>query len=112
MRIVRRAVNRVGEDVFPLLFPVKRADVMAQSDYLRQEKLDTIDQWQQLYEQILSQKQCVSLKTLAVTGRDLINLGYRPGPELGEELNTLLELVLEHPEFNTKEHLLQEACRH
>jgi tRNA nucleotidyltransferase (CCA-adding enzyme) len=112
MRIVRRAVNRVGEDVFPLLFPVKRADVMAQSDYLRQEKLDTIDQWQQLYEQILSQKQCVSLKTLAVTGRDLINLGYRPGPELGEELNTLLELVLEHPEYNTKEHLLQEACRH
>jgi tRNA nucleotidyltransferase (CCA-adding enzyme) len=109
MRIVRRAVNRVGEDVFPLLFPVKRADVMAQSDYLRQEKLDTIDQWQQLYEELLEQQQCVSLKKLAVTGRDLIDLGYKPGPELGKKLNELLELVLEHPEYNTKECLLQEV---
>lgn len=109
MRIVRRAINCVGEDIFPLLFPVKRADVAAQSDYLRQEKLDAIDQWQQMYERVLEEKQCVSLKTLAVTGKDLINIGCKPGPELGEQLQALLELVLEHPEYNTKEYLLKEV---
>ena len=109
MRGVRRAINRVGEDVFPLLFPIKRADVAAQSDYLRREKLDTIDQWQQMYEQVMEEKQCVSLKSLAVTGRDLIDIGCKPGPELGRQLEALLELVLERPELNTKECLLKEV---
>lgn len=108
MRIVRRAINRVGEEMFPFLFPVKRADVMAQSDYMRQEKLENIDMWQQVYEKIIAQKQCVSLKTLAVTGKDLIAEGYKPGPELGKMLNELLNVVLENPECNTKEYLLQE----
>ena len=48
------------------------------------------------------------LKTLSVTGRDLNACGCRPGPELGEKLQALLELVLEYPEYNTKECLLQE----
>lgn len=109
MRIVRRAVNRVGEEVFPLLFPVKRADVAAQSDYLRQEKLNVIDRWQQLYEKVLEEKQCFSLKTLAVTGTDLIDAGMSPGPGLGRQLQKLLELVLDHPEYNTKERLMKEV---
>lgn len=46
---------------------------------------------------------CVSLKELAVTGADLIQAGMKPGKELGETLKRLLELVLEHPEWNTKE---------
>ena len=46
---------------------------------------------------------CVSLKELAVTGADLIQSGMKPGKELGETLKRLLELVLEHPEWNTKE---------
>ena len=108
MRIVRRAVNRVGEEMFPLLFPVKRADVLAQSDYMRQEKLDNVDQWEQIYQEVVAQKQCVSLKDLAVTGKDLIAEGYKPGPELGKMLNELLMIVLENPQCNTKEYLLQE----
>lgn len=109
IRIVRRAANKVGEDIFPLLFPVKRADVCAQSDYMRLEKLDNIDRWEQLYHKIVEEKQCISLKTLAVTGRDLIDLGFQPGPDLGRVLISLLDLVLEHPEYNTKEKLLEEA---
>lgn len=112
MRIVRRAVNRIGEDVFPALFDVKRADVLAQSEYLQSEKLDLIDRWQQLYEEMIAQKQCVSLKNLAVTGSDLIEAGWKPGKELGEVLKKLLEFVLEQPECNTKEILLAEAVKY
>lgn len=109
LRIVRRAVNKIGEDIFPLLFPVKRADILAQSDYLRTEKLENLELWKKLYQEMLEKKQCVSLKTLAVTGRDLIDTGMKPGRELGEMLQQLLELVLEHPEQNTREQLLEKA---
>lgn len=108
MRIVRRAIHRVGEEMFPLLFPVKRADVLAQSDYMRQEKLDNVDDWERVYREVIALKQCVSLKDLAVSGKDLIEEGYKPGPELGQMLNELLVLVLENPECNTREYLLQE----
>lgn len=109
LRALRRAVNRIGQDAFPSLFAIKRADILAQSDYLRQEKLEKLDRWQQLYRELLDKQQCVSLKDLAVTGSDLIDLGMKPGRELGNILSQLLELVLEEPEHNTKEFLLAEA---
>lgn len=107
MIIVRRAIEKVGEDIFPMLFPVKRADILAQSDFLRQEKLVRLEQWQEMYRQIKEQGQCVSLKTLAVGGSDLIALGMKPGKELGIILRELLEVVLEDPEQNEKETLLE-----
>ncbi len=110
MRIVRRAMNKIGEDIFPLLLQVKRADILAQSDYKRQEKLDRLEQWKILYEQIVAEKQCVSLKNLAVTGSDLIAMGMKPGKNLGEVLQKLLQLVIEEPEYNTKDKLLQKAA--
>jgi len=111
MRIVRRAVNKIGEDIFPLLFPVKRADILAQSNYLRREKLENLEKWQQCYEEISAKKQCVSLKTLAITGNDLINMGMKPGKEMGETLQRLLDHVLECPDHNTREYLLEQAKR-
>lgn len=48
-------------------------------------------------------------ETLAVTGRDLIAMGMKPGRELGDMLQKLLELVLEHPEQNTREQLLEKV---
>lgn len=109
LRMVRRAVNKIGEDIFPMLLQVKRADTMAQSEYMRREKLDNLEQWKILYDRIIEEKQCVSLKTLAVTGTDLIAMGMKPGKEIGEMLHKLLDVVLENPEYNTKEQLLQKA---
>lgn len=109
MRLLRRMVNRIGEDAFPGLFQVKRADILAQSDYLRREKLEKLQQWQQLHQELQENGQCVSLKTMAVTGSDLIRLGMKPGRELGEVLQKLLELVLEEPERNTRDFLLARA---
>ena len=104
-RIVRHAINRIGEDVFPMLFPVKRADVAAQSDYLRQEKYDRIEEWEEVYKEILADRQCIHLKDLAINGKDLLDMGYKPGPGIGKTLQSLLELVLDHPEYNTRERL-------
>ena len=106
-RMVRRAMNKIGEDLFPMLFEVKKADIMAQSLLFREEKLNCLEMWKKLYEEIMAQKECVSLKTLAVTGRDLIDRGIKPGPELGETLERLLNVVLDHPEYNNKDYLLE-----
>ncbi len=106
-RSVRRAVWKVGEDLFPMLLQVKEADTMAQSLYEREEKLEWIAKVEKLYREILKDRECLSLKDLAVTGRDLIRAGCAPGPELGRILNEMLQDVLEHPEHNNKEYLLQ-----
>ena len=106
MKSVRRAVNRIGEELFPLYLKVQKADMLAQSEYRRDEKIARQESVKACYEEMLKQNQCVSLKTLAVTGRDLIQAGYKPGPELGEILNRLLEHVLDVPEDNTKEKLM------
>lgn len=111
LQIVRRAMNKIGEDAFPALFQVKYADMMAQSDYLRDEKLKRLEYWKRLYTEICEKEQCVSLKTLAVTGSDLIAAGMKPGKELGEVLQKLLQLVLDDPSCNTKDKLLAEAQR-
>ena len=107
LKSVRRAVNRIGEDLFPLYLEVQQADMLAQSLYRRGEKQARLDSVRDAYRQIIEEKQCVSLKTLAVTGRDLIENGYRPGREIGEKLEKLLNLVLEDPEKNQKEILLE-----
>lgn len=103
---VRRAVNRIGEDIFPLYLEVQRADMLAQSTYKREEKAARLEGVNECYRKILEEGQCVSLKSMAVKGRDLIAAGYAPGPELGEILDRLLEHVLEHPEDNEKDRLL------
>ena len=104
---VRKAMNKIGEDLFPYYLEVREADTLAQSEYLQEEKLQNIKDVRLCYEEILVKKECVSLRTLAVTGTDLIESGMKPGKEIGTVLSKLLELVIEHPEYNTKETLLK-----
>lgn len=106
-RIVRRFVNEIGDELFLLFLKVRQADLDAQSDYKREEKQNNLNLWKQKYEEIVSRADCVSLKMLAVTGGDLIQAGMKPGKELGETLNKMLEIVLDDPAMNTKEKLLE-----
>lgn len=106
-RSVRRAVNKIGKELFPAYLAIRRADTLAQSLYRREEKLQNIEEITKEYDRILQQKECVSLKELAVTGSDLIRIGMKPGKELGDTLQMLLEEVLENPQFNEKEKLLE-----
>ena len=103
---VRRAMNKLGPEIYRLLFPIRIADTLAQSLYKRDEKLAYEKEIMKLYAGIMERGEPVTLKDLAVTGNDLIERGYRPGPELGKKLNELLELILEDPKCNTKEYLL------
>lgn len=106
-RSIRRAIYRNGMEQYPALFAVKRADILAQSMFRQQEKLLYVDQYEKLYLRIREKEQCLSLKDLAVSGSDLIETGMKPGKEIGRVLNQMLQDVLEHPELNQKNMLLE-----
>lgn len=60
---------------------------------------------------IFERGDCVSLKNLAITGRELIAMGVPAGRQMGEILNSLLMLVLDNPQLNDREQLSKEALK-
>lgn len=107
-RPVRRAINRIGADLFEDYCKVRRADIMAQSDYRRDEKISNLEGIEALYRKIMDEQQCVTLADLAVTGRDLISAGVPRGPQIGEILGEMLSWVLDDPSLNDKELLMNQ----
>ncbi|MCR5155072.1 MAG: CCA tRNA nucleotidyltransferase [Butyrivibrio sp.] len=104
---VRKMMNRVGAEDFPYWMEVRYADTMAQSDYMREDKLDDLDGIREQYKLIIERKECITVKDLAVNGRDLKEAGIAPGPDMGKILNAMLADVLEEPSHNTREYLLE-----
>ena len=103
---VRKAINVVGEDLFPMWMEVQYADNKAKSDYRGEEKAARQAGVRMTWEEIMEKGECVSMKGLAITGSDLIAAGMKPGKEMGSVLHELLDAVLENPELNKKEALL------
>ena len=108
-KTVRRAVNKIGEEYFEQILEIKYADMMSQSEFKRNEKVEILEKVRDIYKDVLDKKQCVSLKTLNITGNDLIKAGIKQGKMIGVVLNKLLEDVIENPEHNEYEYLLEEA---
>lgn len=105
-RAVRKAVYKIGADLFPDVLTLMRADAYGKKPRVKEEALRNLDAIEEIYSKILEAEQCVSMKTLAVSGKDLIEAGMKPGKEMGEVLNRLLMHVLDYPEDNQKEILL------
>lgn len=104
---VRRTIHATGEKLFPYYLELRRADTLGQSDYCRERKLANLDRIEAFSREIAARGDCVSLKTLALTGNDLIAAGIRPGKEIGDTLRKLLDMVLRDPSLNTKDQLLE-----
>ena len=101
---IKRALNKLGEDIFLDLLKIKRADIKGQNlDHI--DRLESVDELEKLYREIIDEKQCFSLKNLAVNGNDLIALGVVKGKDIGVTLNKLLEKVIDDAELNNKESL-------
>ena len=75
----------------------------------REAKLNDIDDFEKLFRKITERGDCLSIGELAITGKDLIDMGIKPGPLMGDILDNLLTNVLRVPEHNTKEWLLERA---
>jgi tRNA nucleotidyltransferase (CCA-adding enzyme) len=106
---VRRWLNRVGSHRVANILKLARADVAAKG-------IDMPDQMRRLTEleqrisAVVTTNQALTIKDLQVTGKNLIEqLGITSGPVIGELLRKLLEEVLEAPEHNERERLLERA---
>ena len=62
-----------------------------------------------VFEKILAAGDCLTLKTLALSGKELMAMGAPHGKELGEILAALLDTVLREPAKNTTEILTEEG---
>ena len=102
---VRRLVSKIGLDYFPEIFEVKTADIHAQSSYMREDKEKRLAFYQRTYEKILEEKNCVSLKDLKISGKDLMELGLPQGKQIGALLHQALEYVVDNPSANSYETL-------
>ena len=106
---VRRFIVRAGEDNLDDLYRLRKADSFAHEGIEpRPESLLILTE---RVKTILAQKKALSLKDLAVNGNDLIELGMAPDRSMGFILENLLEAVIEDPELNTKEKLLEIALK-
>lgn len=103
---VRRAMVQVGPALYGQLLEVQAAELKEEGIPESEEKLQALQEIRRIYTGILEAGDCLDIRSLAVTGKDLIALGMKPGKEIGLVLNQLLQHVLEYPEDNTRERLL------
>jgi tRNA nucleotidyltransferase (CCA-adding enzyme) len=105
-RALRRLVKRVGPDNIDDLIELRRADDLAHG-WGRGFEAD-LDVFRARIDSLLSKSPPLSVSDLAVNGEDVMTLlNMRPGPEVGEILDRLVALVIEKPELNQKDTLLE-----
>lgn len=95
---VRLLASRIGTENAYLYYSMKKAQNDKNADSAKGVLDDTI-----------KKGYCISLKTLSLSGKDLIALGAKPGREMGNILNALLEMVIKDPSLNKHEILEKTA---
>lgn len=102
--LIKRYLNKYGEDAFFDMIKVHIADNMSKAPECR-ERVKTFRAAAETAKRIIASRECFSLKQLAVNGHDLKALGYE-GAEIGEKLDRLLELVIDGECENEKNALI------
>lgn len=96
---IRKVMSGLSQDLFQDLLSFQQVFF----EETRRQQLKTVEQYA---EEIIRAGDCIRLRNLAVTGRDLIRAGMKPGPEIGTVLNRLFEEVLQFPERNKRDYLM------
>lgn len=107
---IRRRLCRYGEEALRQLLLVKRADNAAKSSGARDGRLQELACLTTELEAVLREEPVTGRGSLAVNGKDLLQLGVR-GPAIGDMLRYLLEAVIDDPRCNSKGALLSIARR-
>lgn len=101
---LKRLLSKVGEeDIFTLL-ELQEADRLCSNENAN---MDDLAKRRNQIKKILDNSQAYEKKQLAIDGTDIIELGYSEGRIIGEILDYLFELVLEKPEKNNKNDLIE-----
>ncbi len=108
-KTVRRWLSRLGSQRMDQLLTLQEAD-MGSKGTGKPEEMRQFSQLRQLIAEIEAENACLTLKDLAVSGHDMIALGFT-GKEIGQMLTLLLDLVLDEQIPNKRDALLRHAKR-
>lgn len=111
-RSVKRWLNKIGYDLLDKLINIKGADNGAQSEMAQITLPWRFLEVRKIAGDIMDEQQCFQIKDLAINGYDILSLGVKPGPKVGEILNHLLDKVIEEEIENDRDILIEEAKRH
>jgi tRNA nucleotidyltransferase (CCA-adding enzyme) len=101
---LKRLISKVGEDTIFTLLELQKADRLSSNENANIE--DLLERESKVKE-ILENKEVYQKNQLAISGNDVIELGYKQGEIIGEILNYLLEQVLDNPGLNEKDKLIK-----
>lgn len=104
-RIIKRMLQRLGEEAFFALLDIKRADNFGQSEKFRYRQ-EILQEIEDSARKIIAEKACFSLKDMVLKGNDLIELGVSQGPEIGRILEMLLDKVISGEIKNDRQELI------
>ncbi len=105
---VKRFMAKHDFDFFMDYLEVRRADTMAQSDHMKTEKLEELEQLALIGVEVNNENCCLKLTDLAVDGKDMISLGLS-GRQISGMLQRLLDLVVDDKLENDRAVLLEYA---
>ena len=102
---LKKIMSQIGADLIFDLIEIKYCDNSAQNpEYFRGE--DFYKQTRDIITEIINEKECFSIKHLAIDGNDLIALGYK-GKKIGEALEKCLTAVIDGKVENEKSELIK-----
>lgn len=110
--LLKRRLNRLGEEALYQLIEVQRADALGKGTEAAADVEARTEELRQALTVLLAERPCVTLRDMAVNGRDLMAEGIAHGRQLGETLNWLLAEVLNERLPNEREALLSAARAH
>lgn len=106
---VKRMMSKTGAELFEKLLMLQKADNMAKDPKYLPEKLKRIENDMLIYRVVIASNQPYRISDLVVNGRDLMNVGYRQGREIGDALKIMLDEVIINPELNNRRYLIKRA---
>ena len=111
-KALRRYVGRTSLSHTKRLIALQKADVWGQSPTVREERLLSLSHLAETLSKWEKEGECLSMKDLAVSGRDVMALGIPEGKKVGEALAHAFRQVLSGEWPNEKEILLEKIAEY
>ncbi|MBR1749338.1 MAG: CCA tRNA nucleotidyltransferase [Ruminococcus sp.] len=105
-RSVGRFISKYSYEFFDRYIQVRLADTLAQSDYLRKEKLEDLESLKAKRYELEKNDACLKIKDLKINGRDLLSIGLK-GREIGQALEYALSGVISGEVKNDSKELMR-----
>lgn len=106
-KYVKRWLNKIGEKQFRRLLEIRKADIKGQKPDYEESRIEKVCNIESIFEEILQEQECFSLKDLAVNGNDVKKtMNLKEGKDIGYWLNEILKRVMDGELKNNRDDLI------